>query len=326
MIKNMSIESPILSVCIPTFNRASILDKAISAISRSIESCGDEVELIISDNCSTDNTNIVVDKYLNRGLKIRYNRNVKNVGPNMNFLKCIEMSSGKYIYLLGDDDYLEEKSLERIVLILKESNVGLLHICNDYDSDFCVERIGNIDDFFKRISYRITFMSGNIFLREVIKDFPNIKDYTSTFLVQMPLYIESAFHREENAFVHGNFMKTNNDNNTNGGYNFYEVFVRHYLNIWKEFVSKGKVSISCYNELRRHLYLRFIMNWNYTLLYKKKRLSKDSKNNGSSAGFNISGARAILKEYYNDCLYYHIDMALLPFNRITNRIFSRLYM
>ena len=48
-------QSPILSLCIPTYNRANILEKTISIIV-SCRSFDSDVELVISDNCSTDNT------------------------------------------------------------------------------------------------------------------------------------------------------------------------------------------------------------------------------------------------------------------------------
>ena len=65
-------QSPILSLCIPTYNRANILEKTISRIV-SCRSFDSDVELVISDNCSTDNTRQVCEHFAAKYDNVKYN-------------------------------------------------------------------------------------------------------------------------------------------------------------------------------------------------------------------------------------------------------------
>ena len=94
-------EQPLLTLCIPTFNRAPFLDILLSKIEKQT---GEFVnirflELIVSDNCSNDNTSQIVHKYLNKGLAITYIRNDSNLGMDGNFVQCFKKATGKYIWL-----------------------------------------------------------------------------------------------------------------------------------------------------------------------------------------------------------------------------------
>jgi glycosyltransferase involved in cell wall biosynthesis len=58
---------PLLSICIPTFNRAYILEKTLhSIVSQKIFQDTNEIEVIVSDNCSSDNTFEIVNKYIKK--------------------------------------------------------------------------------------------------------------------------------------------------------------------------------------------------------------------------------------------------------------------
>ena len=100
-------ENKLLTICIPTYKRAKELDYSLSCFERELKTVDASLlEFFISDNCSPDNTGEVVDKYIKKGLPIIYSRNDTNIGPDNNFLKCFYAAKSKYLWLLGDDDYL----------------------------------------------------------------------------------------------------------------------------------------------------------------------------------------------------------------------------
>ena len=108
--------TPLLSICIPTWNRAEFLEKSLISIYNQINTIPfGEIELYISDNCSDDSTSEVVDKYIQLGIPITYNRNECNLGAAKNFLQCMRWASGKYILLLGDDDILKAGAINTIL-------------------------------------------------------------------------------------------------------------------------------------------------------------------------------------------------------------------
>jgi len=113
----------LVSVLIPTYNRDAFLKRAIeSALKQSYES----TEIVISDNCSTDDTKEVVSKFNND--RIRYFRNERNIGPILNWRLSLEKARGIYSVILCDDDYfLDERYLENAVnLFGKYNSVNLV--------------------------------------------------------------------------------------------------------------------------------------------------------------------------------------------------------
>ena len=72
-------EVPILSICIPTYNRSEHLRKTLDSIIRQKEFATKQVEIVISDNASTDNTEIVAREYCERYSNIFYYKNEKNI-------------------------------------------------------------------------------------------------------------------------------------------------------------------------------------------------------------------------------------------------------
>ena len=104
-----------LSITIPTYNRASYLNTCLKYLIPQYVKRQDEVEIIICDNASTDNTREIVANYVMNGAKIKYLRNEQNLGYVGNQIKCIENASGKYTALLCDDDIYTEGLLDSIL-------------------------------------------------------------------------------------------------------------------------------------------------------------------------------------------------------------------
>jgi len=91
--------APLVSICIPTYNRASMVGDAIrSALSQSYPN----IEVIVVDNASTDATDDVVASFHDK--RLRYVRNPKNLGLFGNFNRCIDLSSGEFVHILHSDD------------------------------------------------------------------------------------------------------------------------------------------------------------------------------------------------------------------------------
>ncbi|MEK6779826.1 MAG: glycosyltransferase, partial [Candidatus Deferrimicrobiota bacterium] len=74
--------APLLTIAVPTYNRARTLDLCLSRIAVQIKGREDQVELIVANNCSTDGTDAVVEKHLACGVPIRYLRHERNIGPD----------------------------------------------------------------------------------------------------------------------------------------------------------------------------------------------------------------------------------------------------
>lgn len=113
----------LVSIIIPTFNRANYLKRSIkSCISQSYRN----IEIIIIDDCSSDNTKNVVKNIDDS--RIKYFRNSKNRGAPYSRNKGIKLSKGKYINFLDDDDILYAKKIELQVNKFKQSDIKNLGV------------------------------------------------------------------------------------------------------------------------------------------------------------------------------------------------------
>lgn len=114
-----------LSICIPTYNRANFLGAAIDSV---IKQATEEVEIVISDNASTDNTEALVREYQTRFPRIRYHKAENNMGADRNFLKVAELATGDYCWLLGSDDALADGAISTVLPLLGKADVYLTDI------------------------------------------------------------------------------------------------------------------------------------------------------------------------------------------------------
>ena len=113
----------ILTICIPTYNRINDLTYSVRITRDLIESKGlhEDVSVIISDNCSPDNTyNIITHEIssYNR-VQIKIFKQDSNIGGTKNMIFTIEKAETEYCMLLGDDDYINADYLTRVVHEIK---------------------------------------------------------------------------------------------------------------------------------------------------------------------------------------------------------------
>ena len=131
----------ILSICIPTYNRAENLLNCLNSILISKRKTNLKFEICISDNGSNYNVKKII-KPFKKKLNIRVNRNKKNLGYALNLLKSVSMAKGEFAWCIGDDDLLAPKALKKMNnLILKNKNIDFyyinsFHLNNNYLNKF----------------------------------------------------------------------------------------------------------------------------------------------------------------------------------------------
>lgn len=119
----MNHERPLVSILIPVYNRESIIaETLLSAISQTYQN----IEVVVVDNASTDNTLQIIQSLAQTDSRIRYFSNEKNLGPVRNWLRCIEESKGVYGKILWSDDLISPDFLERTVPYLVDPSIGFV--------------------------------------------------------------------------------------------------------------------------------------------------------------------------------------------------------
>ena len=161
-------EMPLVSIVITSYNRAHFIGKAItSALSQDYPN----LEVIISDNCSTDNSDEIIKQYISDE-RIKYFVNPSNIGMIQNFIKAThELAKGKYISFVSSDDYLVNDSFisEAVKRIQQYPGVSVVTGINVIE----VTRYNNFfrDEsypYYKEVFYDRPFVSG----KEVFLQYP----------------------------------------------------------------------------------------------------------------------------------------------------------
>jgi glycosyltransferase involved in cell wall biosynthesis len=101
---------PLVSVCIPAYNNAAYIKDTIDSV---LHQTYPNLELVICDDKSTDNTVEVIEKIKDDRIKLY--KNEKNLGMSGNWNHCLSKCSGDFIKLICADDMLAETALEKEV-------------------------------------------------------------------------------------------------------------------------------------------------------------------------------------------------------------------
>ena len=121
---------PLVTIAIPTFNRASWLKDCIaSALSQTYP----HFEVLVSNNASTDETEQVLGDFSDRRLRVIKQKT--NIGPLPNWNACLAGARGEYIVLVCDDDRIAPWLLERCIgVVEKEPRIPIVLSLSDIHS------------------------------------------------------------------------------------------------------------------------------------------------------------------------------------------------
>lgn len=267
---------PLLTLAIPTFNRAWCLRELLPLL---LDQVKDEprIELIISDNASSDDTSSVVQAFVARGLPVRYIRNTHNIGPDANFLQCFEQARGRYVWLFSDDDLIIPGALKKILnycgageydlIWVSSYSFGESHEPHPAGPGNDAVEISDARAYAKRVHIFFTFISGNIVNKDRIfaGNTPDFSSLVGTNFVQLGWSYAAL-----NGFVLGLYIREKliavRSNNT-GGYKLLQVF------------GPGLAAIT-QKSLRSAALGRIIMNGTVqrfwpVMLMKYKKIAKD---------------------------------------------------
>ncbi len=182
----MSVEStdadikPLLTIAVPTYNRASYLDLSLGRIFEEIGLLNKDQRYLvcvrISNNASTDETDQVIAKYLllgDVGFEVIHNK--ENIGGERNVVQCFVNATTPYVWILGDDDVILHRGLKMVLDILQGQNpdivyVGNYHFIENYLDASCAVQIkkhgtlilNNAEMFVRRTNVMLTFVSALI--------------------------------------------------------------------------------------------------------------------------------------------------------------------
>jgi abequosyltransferase len=231
----MRSERPLITIAIPTFNRAKHLEQLLFCLSPQL-GAHSEVELLVSDNASTDSTPSVVAQLRSQSKTLRYVRNEVNIGPDANFLQCFEQARGKYVWLIGDDDLIAPRSLDKLTALLRNSDYALAYLSpypltengspereRDRFGRFA-QRVENGSKFIQVVGPMITFISSVIVNKERYASLHSAdpKELVGTNLIQLAWCLPVLASGGQSLIVWDKILEARVGNS--GGYGVCRVF------------------------------------------------------------------------------------------------------
>lgn len=108
----------LLSITIPTYNRP---EKLLAVIKELISQYQNEVEIVVLDNAS----DIIIEDYIKEHIrdlpeKLKFHRNIANVGAGANVCRCYEIASGEWVWTLADDDEIMTDAVSKILKEIRQ--------------------------------------------------------------------------------------------------------------------------------------------------------------------------------------------------------------
>lgn len=177
---NLKVSIPILA-----YNHGSFIGQTIDSILE--QRTSHKFEIVVGEDCSTDNTKSIVEKYIetNPG-KIRSVTSEKNVGPVENARRTLKECKGEFLALCEGDDYWNDplKLQKQVDFLEHNPGYGLVHT----DVDHFYEEENRFEKDYNK-SHGINFPSGNIF-EEYLKGDLFIK--TASVVVRRDLFLKAA--------------------------------------------------------------------------------------------------------------------------------------
>ena len=173
----------LLTIAIPTYNRALKLDRQLAWLDRNIAGFEHLCDVVISDNTSTDITPAICARWqatlVARGVDFRIHRNEQNLGPLPNIACCIELSTSRFSWVIGDDDEIpdgklawvlerlqEDPNLASIVLNFEGVGKTVYDRCFHHDGDLVGDGQAVMGECLKQAYFGLAFMTAQIYRTE----------------------------------------------------------------------------------------------------------------------------------------------------------------
>lgn len=258
-------EQPLLSICIPTYNRADYLTGLLENITDD-PAFNDAIEVIINDNASTDNTEKIGSEFAQKHTNIKYFRNQENV-RDRNFKICLGHASGRYLKLINDTVRFKPGALSFFLEVIKQNkdNLPILFSRGGEWSLTHTITVRNVNEL-ALTQYEQLGWLGQFGLNRTDDDCLNInKKYYDLQFPQIAWLLEIIKKNGQLKLFPGDFYEIHDDPKK-GGYNLFKVQSFQFFTILRDYGLKGKA----YEKVKYQIFRKFFLPMYRSFIYEKK--------------------------------------------------------
>lgn len=314
-------EKPLLSICIPTYNRSKYLKNSLDSIVKQNEFLNGAVEIVISDNASTDDTKEIVESYQKVYKNIYYSRNEENV-KDKNYPIVLSKAHGKLRKLCNDTLVFLPNSLKVMCSVVNECNNtkpfifwgnGTLKI-NDNKHICC------FSDFVKNVSFWITSIACFSIWEDKCKSIG--EDFTGCDLSlwQVEKSLKIVYDKRDALIINNYLTDTQIVEKKNISYGLFKVFYENYFSILKPYFDNGSLCKEDIEYLEKDLLFGFFVDWVAKWELRPSNLVYSKTENLKEAVWNAYNN----KSYWNEFLYkYYIKLFYIKTKNIAKGLLGR---
>lgn len=235
---------PLLSICIPTYNRARFLRNNLDKLVV-LKGFDQDVEIVISDNASTDDTRQVVEEFSARYTNIKYFRNTENI-RDRNFPMAIERARGEYVKLQNDNVLFTDDSLSYLKKCVREYKINKKPLF--FTNDFIPGKKGcttiechSFDEYVRYAALWVTSISCFGVWQEQWHFVKDVLRYSEMMLSQEDWVFQLLEKFGECIICDERYFEYV-DVGHRASYNWFHVHMENYYRIMQPYVEKGLIS------------------------------------------------------------------------------------
>lgn len=263
---------PVLTVAIPTFNRARYLAKSLRMLC--VQAGNDPfVEIFVSDNASTDDTPLITDFYEKRYSNVRIVRQQENIGGAKNFDFLRRQAHGKFVVTIGDDDYFCHDVVKRMVHTIfshpDAAIITMLYAPSGYQD----EAGYGMDYYLQKVSFNSPYITALLYRTEYVRDVVIPPRFEKGFIPQVAFQFEvlkrhpsfATFSMRYLLPTSGEAVRVSAEERKEVGENvglgnFGEIFIEEYFSILRYYVGKGLSEAALHIDMK-NVFIGSILVW-----------------------------------------------------------------
>lgn len=266
-----------MSICIPTYNRADCLRQTLDSIVSQQEFLDGRVEVVISDNCSTDDTEQMGKEYASRFSSVVYHRNAENV-VDRNYPLVMGEGHGLLRKLNNDTATILPGGLAYLCEVAEKfaDTKPVLFFSNEKEPEQSSERALCFRDFMLNRSYNVTWIGSFSLWEDDCQGIAEDVDGCQLRLWQVQKLCELGSCKDAVAICDRKIIRGINPPKKNLSYGLWQVFYVNYFQIVDPYVERGVLKQEDRDFLERDLLFNFFTLWvaNWELDKGKYRFSE----------------------------------------------------